>query len=370
MQKNSGYIRGKVMKILHISRTMGQGGAEKVVYQICKDSNDIEMVIASTGGIYEDELNKIGVKHFKIPDIDCKNPISIIKTFFILRKIIKNEKIDIVHSHHRMAAFYSRILNICNRKFKRVYTAHNIFYNKKILLRFSLKGSTIVACGDGVKNNLVNFYNIKEDKISIIYNSVEVNEIGIKNGTLEDLKNKNKIIIGTIGRLTEQKGIDIFIKSISKVVKSNKNVVGVIVGDGENRNVLENLVKDLNIEKNIIFLGYQKNVFDIIKQLDFIILASRWEGFPLTPIEVFSMKKTIIASNIDGNNEIVKHEYNGLLFEKDNIDELSNKIEELVMDEAKITKLEKEALKTFNDKFSYDKFINNYLNLYKNTLNI
>ena len=79
------------MKILHISRTMGQGGAEKVVYQICKDANDIEMVVASTGGIYEEELSKIGVKHYFIPDINDKNPINLIKTFLKLKRIIKKE---------------------------------------------------------------------------------------------------------------------------------------------------------------------------------------------------------------------------------------------------------------------------------------
>ena len=110
------------MRILHISRTMGQGGAEKVVYQICKDYNDdkLEMFIASTGGIYEKELAKIGIKHYYIPDLDSKNPIDIIKTLFVLKKIIKEEKIDIIHSHHRMAAFYSKILSLFNKKIKRL----------------------------------------------------------------------------------------------------------------------------------------------------------------------------------------------------------------------------------------------------------
>lgn len=352
------------MKVLHISRTMGQGGAEKVVYQICKNSKDIEMIIASVGGIYEKELSKMGVKHYCIPDIDGKNPIDMIKIFLKLKKIIKKEKIDIIHSHHRMAAFYSKILCIFNRKVKRVYTAHNIFYNKKKLLRFSLSGSKIVACGDGVKKNLVEFYGIKDENVNVIYNSIEELE-EVSKPKDDFLENRdNKILISTVGRLSEQKGIDIFISSIAELIHKDKNVYGIVIGDGELKEELKELSIKLDIEENIKFLGYRSDVIELISEMDFIVLASRWEGFPLTPIETFSVGKTIIASDIDGNNEIVKNEYNGLLFEKDNINDLRDKMSILISDTNKRKELEKNAQKTFNEKFSYETFINKYINIY------
>ena len=354
------------MRILHISRTMGQGGAEKVVYQICKDSNDnnLEMFIASTGGIYEKELAKIGIKHYHIPDLDSKNPIDIIKTLFKLKKIIKEEKIDVIHSHHRMAAFYSKILSIFNKKIKRIYTAHNIFHNKRKLLKFALSGSEVVACGDGVKNNLVQFYGIKEEKINIIYNSIDRPQK--INKPKDDLlkQRENKTLIATVGRLTEQKGIDIFVSAMAKIIHKNKNVFAIVIGDGELKENLKNLALKLGVEDNVKFLGYRSDVIELMSEMDFIVLASRWEGFPLTPIETFSVGKTIIVSNIDGNNEIVKNEYNGLLFEKDNIDELQEKINILINDVDKRKKLERNAEKTFEEKFSYKAFISNYIDVY------
>lgn len=352
------------MKVLHISRTMGQGGAEKVVYQICKDAKGIEMVIASTGGIYEEELLKLGVKHYSIPDIDSKNPIILIKTILKLKKIIKKEKISIIHSHHRMAAFYSKILTIFNSKIKRIYTAHNIFYNKKMLLKYALSGSTIVAVGDGVKKNLTQFYEIEEEKIKVIYNSIE--ELKEINKPTDDfLKNKsNKILIGTVGRLSVQKGIDVFISAIAELIYKNKNIFAIIIGEGELNEELKDLSRSLNIEDNVKFLGYRSDVIELISQMDFIVLASRWEGFPLTPIETFSVGKAIIVSNIEGNNEIVNDEYNGLLFEKDNINELKDKMEILVEDTEKRNILEQNAKKTFNEKFSYNAFIDKYIEVY------
>lgn len=357
-------------KILHISRTMGQGGAEKVVYQICKDVNknskDLEMVVTSIGGVHEEELSKLGVKHYQIADIDCKNPIVMLKIYFKLRKIIKSEKIDIVHSHHRMAAFYSRLLNIFHRNIKRVYTAHNVFTNKRSLLRFALKGSEIIAVGDGVKNNLVDFYGIKNEKVKIIYNSIDkLKKIEKpKDDFLQD--SDNKILVGTIGRLTEQKGIDVFISAMAELISENKKIYAVIIGDGELRQELEKLTEKLEIQENVKFLGYRKDVIELIGQMDFIVLASRWEGLPLTPIETFSVGKTIVATNIDGNNEIIRDKYNGLLCEKDNVNELKTKINNLILDKNMRQELEENAKKTFEEKFSYDAFIKNYQDIYSN----
>ena len=352
------------MNILHISRTMGQGGAEKVVYQICKEVNE-NMFIASTGGSLEEELTNSGVKHYTIPDINGKNPFIMIKTFIILKKIIKKEKIDIIHSHHRMAAFYSRLLCLFNKKIKRVYTAHNVFYNKKKLLNFSLKGSKIIAVGNGVKNNLINFYNIDSNNIEVIYNSIE-KPLNINDPQDEIIKNKGKKkFIGTIGRLSDQKGIDVFLKAMSLIIQKDSETYGFIIGDGELRNELESLCNNLNIQNNIIFLGYRRDVLSLIKCMDFIVLASRWEGFPLTPIETFMVGKTIIVSNIDGNNEIVIDNYNGLLFEKDNVKELANNMEILLNEKDKLKKLEKNAVKDYLDKYSYKTFIEKYSRVYR-----
>ena len=350
------------MKILHISRTMGQGGAEKIVYQLCK-SNEIDKVIASTGGYYADLLESEGINHYIIPDIDKKNPFLIIKTLMILLKIVKKEDINIIHSHHRMAAFYARILSFFYRKLKLIYTAHNVFYNKRGLMRFSLKNTTIVAVGKGVYNNLINYYCLDKKNIKIIYNSIEPNITGKGNQILNELK--GKILIGNIGRLSEQKGIDIFLKAMKTIISNNKKVCAIIIGDGENREKYEKLAKDLEIEKNTYFLGFQNNVFDIIKQLDFVVLSSRWEGFPLTPIETFSMKKTIVASNIDGNNEIVKNNYNGLLFKKESINDLVNKILFLLKNEKQKKEYEKNGYKDFVEKYTYEVFINSYIKTYK-----
>ena len=128
------------MNILYFTRTMGVGGTEKVIIQMCKSLNMQfdNIIVCSCGGCNVEVLNDLGIKHYIINDIEEKSPFSIFKTLIELKKIIKEEKIDIIHTHHRMAALYTRILSYFY-KFKFIHTAHNTFYNKRKLTNFALK---------------------------------------------------------------------------------------------------------------------------------------------------------------------------------------------------------------------------------------
>ena len=160
--------------------------------------------------------------------------------------------------------------------------------------------------------------------------------------------------------------MDVFISAIAQAVNENCNIYGVIIGDGELKDQLICQAQQLKIQNHILFLGYRSDVLELIPFMDFIVLASRWEGFPLTPIETFMMGKTIIASNISGNNEIIQDEKNGLLFQKDNVGDLAKKMLKLICDKDLKKQLEKNALKSYHDFYSYDVCIEKYMNLYKN----
>ncbi len=101
--------------ILHISRTMDIGGAERIVYQLATDLKDEfdQVHVASTGGLWEEKLAENGIQHHQILDVDSKNPSTVLAILSSLSKIIKDQQINIVHTHHRMAAFYIRLLQEC-----------------------------------------------------------------------------------------------------------------------------------------------------------------------------------------------------------------------------------------------------------------
>lgn len=352
--------------ILYFTRTMGYGGTEKVILKLCENLNQDfnKIIVCSTGGVHESELSNLRVKHYRIGDIENKTIINIFSILSNLVKIIKEEKIDIVHTHHRMAAFYTNIISyFFNIKF--IHTVHNTFSNKKKLTRIALHKANIIAVGDMVKANLINCYKISEDKIQVIYNGIDEERSDIIIiPEIQKYRDLGFFIVGNIGRLSKQKGMKYYIESIPDTILKNSNIMFFIIGDGEEREELENLSRQLGIKDNVIFLGYRNDIFNIVNQLDLVILSSLWEGLPLTPIEVFSQGKTIVATNVDGTSEIVENLYNGILIESKNSNQISENINKLVDDIELRKKLEKNALRTYKEKFTLEKCISKYRGYY------
>lgn len=353
--------------ILYFSRTMKLGGTEKVILQLCdtmKDSAD-KIVVCTLGGVNVQHLEKMGIKHYEIPDIEKKDVFTILKTLKTVAKIIKDENINIVHTHHRMAAFYTRILSFF-KKFTFINTSHNTFEDKKFLTRFSFKNAKIIAVGKMVKKNLTDFYGIDEKQITVIYNSVE--EFNDKINVIPELKTYKEegyLLIGNIGRLHIQKGMSYYVEAANEVLNKGKKVKFFIVGDGPERENLINQIKDLKREKDIILLGQRQDVQNVMSQLDFVVISSLWEGLPLIPLEAFSVKKPIVATKVDGTPEIVEDKFNGLLVKAKNTLELSEAMLNLIENNNLIEEYSKNAYETYVNKFSYSIFKKNYIDFYK-----
>ena len=206
-----------------------------------------------------------------------------------------------------------------------------------------------------------------DKQVTVIHNAVKPFDGNFKEDELvKKLHDENCFVIGNIGRLSEQKGMEYFINSIPKVINNVPNVRFLIIGTGEDEIKLKELVTSLNIEKYVYFLGYRNDIQNIMSQLDLVVLSSLWEGLPLTPIEAFSVSKTIVATAVDGTVEIVKDGENGLLVGARNSEQIANAIIDLGNDNEKIKKYEIEAYKTYIEEFSFDTLANNYIKYYKN----
>lgn len=345
--------------ILHISRTMDIGGAERIVYQLSTDLKDEfdSVHVASTGGLWESELLSKGVQHHKILDVDSKNPLIMLKILSELYKIIQKNDITIVHSHHRMAAFYIRLLKIGNPKLIHVYTAHNVFKNKLTLYKFALKNAYCVAVGKAVNDNLKNDVGISDS--TVIYNGVVFEKT---DKLVDEVIRNTGIKVGCVARLSEQKGLTYLIDAMSLV--KHKDITLFIVGDGELRDELENKVKQLNLQKLVIFLGYRKDVVECINSFDYLVSSSLYEGLALNVIEAFMNGKTMVASDIPGINEVVNNKNGILVPVKDDV-ALARAIEKLATDKKLREKLAYQAKKDYETKFNYPLFLDNYRRFYR-----
>ena len=345
--------------ILHISRTMDIGGAERIVYQLATDLKDEfdQVHVASTGGLWEEKLAENGIQHHRILDVDSKQPATVLKILASLSKIIKENEITLVHTHHRMAAFYVRLLQMRHPKLIHVYTAHNVFKDKLPLYKFALGKAHAIAVGEAVNENLKADVGIKET--TVIYNGVLMEE---SQDTVAEIAQTPGVKIGCIARLSEQKGLPYLIQAMSLV--TNPSVSLFIVGDGELKNDLINQTKELDLEDRIHFLGYRSDVVECINSFDFCVLPSVFEGFGLVAIEAFMNSKTLVATDIPGLNEVVTNK-NGILVPAKDPAALASAIDKLAMDATLRQELASQAKKDYENKFSYPLFLENYRELYR-----
>ena len=345
--------------ILHISRTMDIGGAERIVYQLSSDLKDEfdSVHVASTGGLWESELADNSIQHHKILDIDSKNPLTVLKLLSSIRQIIKKNDISIVHTHHRMAAFYIRLLKLVHPKLIHVYTAHNVFKDKLPLYGFALKNAKSVAVGEAVNKNLKEGVGITDSRV--IYNGVVLKETDEQ---VDEIISYDGIKLGCIARLSEQKGLTYLLDAMSLL--TIKDIRLFIVGEGELREELENKVKELNLQDSVTFLGYRKDIVECINSFDFCVLPSVFEGFGLVAIEAFMNSKTLVATDIPGLNEVVTNK-NGVLVPAKDPAALASAIDKLATDATLRQELASQAKKDYENRFSYPMFLENYRALYR-----
>ena len=335
-------------KILFFTRTMGLGGTENVILQLCEHfCKDFDITVMSCGGINTEALQKLGIKHIQVGDITNKNPLTLIKTVFFIKRFLKNNHFDIIHTHHRMAAFY---ISLCKpRNCKLIHTMHNSFSDKKKLTEKALKNFTVVCCGETVKKDILSAYNLDKNNVICIPNTIREKEF------TQNKNNKEKpFIFGFFGRFTEQKGTDFLVKTF---VKSQTESVLYLYGDGDQKKDLESIVSENHVEDKIIFKGVVSNVIQEMQNVDCVILPSRWEGLPLTIIEAFYAERVVLASDIENNTELVNEE-NGFLFKKDNEESLLIAIDKVINSNAdnKI-KIAKELYKSvYSNKCFFDKY--------------
>ncbi len=214
----------------------------------------------------------------------------------------------------------------------------------EILERFILSRnwSYFVAISRFTLENLLN-YGLKKDRLKLIYLGVDAR----KCHSISVPKEKRPTIC-CVSRLVEYKKVDILIRAVSSVKKHIKDIQCNIIGIGPELRKLEGMVKELDLENNIRFLGFinkHEDVLEIIKKSHVFCLPSIVEGFGLVTIEAMACSTPYVCSNIPPLNEVTHNGVGGLLSEPENPDDFAKKILLLLEDNGLYRKCIHEGLK-------------------------
>ncbi|MGL4109659.1 glycosyltransferase family 4 protein [Clostridium sp. LP20] len=177
----------------------------------------------------------------------------------------------------------------------------------------------------------------------------------------KSLCDSNTII--SVGRLDKSKGFDMLIKAFKDVNKCNDKIKLNIVGDGEQRSELSQLIKELNLTEVVNLNGFSNNIQDLYTQSDIYVCSSRWEGFPLTPIEAMECGLPIISFDIPSAKELIEDNKYGILVKQGDIKRLTNEMIKMVEDKNYMNNYSKKSIERARE-FSIEKIMEDWHRLF------
>ncbi len=201
---------------------------------------------------------------------------------------------------------------------------------------------------------------------TLIYNAIPLKT---KPGSEIALKSQlNQIIIGSVGRLSLQKGYRFLIAAMPEIIKVFPQLTLWLIGDGELRDELERQCESLGIQSQVIFLGKRNDVLDLLRQMDLFVLPSLWEGLPTVVMESMSQGIPVVATDIPGTREIVEDRKSGWLVKPCDPSVLAKAVIQALNNPVERLRVSQEALKVV-DRFSINSVSLQYQELYQKIIN-
>ena len=364
-----------MIKVIHVISDTNIGGAGRLLLNCLKnfDRNEFSIkVVLPKDSKLKPEIESLSCKTIEIDGNKDKSFDR--STIGELTKLFKTEKPDIVHTHAsmsgRIAAFLAGVKI-------RLYTRHCAFEPRKILTLFPLKQINgiiddiltyrVIATAEVAKNDIIRT-GIRKKKIKVILNGVtplsrysetEINSVKERLNITPD-----KFVVGIIARLEECKGQAAFIEAINQL--NDKDVIGIIVGDGSCRQKYIDKVLELKLQDNIIFTGFQNDVTPFINILDVNVNCSNLsETTCLALSEGMSLRKPSIATDCGGNSDMVHNGRNGFLIPINDVLSLANSIKILKDDRELYKKMSDSAREIYQAKFTAEFMVKEIEKLYK-----
>lgn len=261
-----------------------------VEYMTAMDKSGMEVQVLATNNPEESVVEKVENSGCRVVSIPYRKK-NIVKYFFALYRYISKEKIDIVHVHGSSAIMSIELVAawLAGCKVRIAHSHNTTCENQKAdkFLRplFNRSYTTAFACGQDAGR-----WMFGKRKFTIIPNGRNLKKYEYDPKKRTEYRNKlgissDALVIGHVGRFNRQKNHEYLVRVFSGFYKKNRNSYLVMVGTGEKVDEIKNLVKELELDKNVIFTGVIENVFDYLSAFDVMLLPSLYEGLPLVVIE-------------------------------------------------------------------------------------
>ena len=355
------------IKILEIINDATIGGGQVHVDQILSEidkSRFVPFIACSEHGDFLEKFVKHGARYFPVDIAKNLNVFCIYKIY----RILKNNRIDILHTHGGIAGLWGRLAAIFAQGTVVIHTIHGIhfLYYRQIVLqriyiiieKFLSKFTTITICvSNSDKKKGLAHKLFDPERCLVIRNGINhasfLSRKSSSSSKIFDFAQGTHLICN-VGSLDPVKGQKYLLAAFKLVTETLPNSKLLIIGDGPIRNDLISDSRKLGLENQVKFLGIRTDVREILALCDLFVLTSLWEGLPLSVLEAMTMGKAIVASRIAGIQEIIEDGKEGLLISPENPILIAEAMIKLLQDRSLAHVMGKRAQKKVSEQFRLD----------------
>jgi glycosyltransferase involved in cell wall biosynthesis len=367
------------MRVLHLISSGGMYGAEAVILNLSSamkalpGHQSILGVFANSIQpnlqLHETAVNT-GIESHIIPcsgQLDLRVPKKI-------RSLAQTTQADLIHAHGYKADVYAW-LAFRGAATPLVSTCHTWYDNDLALRlygaldRFTLRRfDAVVAVSDDVRARLLHA-GVAPQKIALIRNGIDLRPFAAAPSQRAARRSSSTpLTIGLVGRLSPEKGVDIFLRAAEEIAQRRPGTKFVVAGDGPDRASLEQLIAQLNLSGTASLLGRTSDMPAFYSSIDILVSASRQEGLPIALLEGLAGGLPLVATSVGAVPQIVQNGRTGLLVQAGDPHALAEAICTLTDDVTLRNALGQAAQQRIADEFSATRMTSDYLAIYRTLL--
>ncbi|HHW41964.1 MAG TPA: glycosyltransferase family 4 protein [Syntrophomonadaceae bacterium] len=368
-------------KVLHVVRP-AQGGIKRhleVIFSGLNRERYLLYLAAPPDSELFTSLRPFAQKVFPVSIGEGWHPFRDWNILVHLRRIIRDEKIDLVHTHGVRAGILGQMAALAAGNPCVVATIHNsqnpgerffIFFRLVQGFLNRTAANHIITVSKALKDEVRSYQWTPAHKITVIYNGINPDDYKCRPllpfstlGLSGDLP-----VVGTVARLEPKKGIRYLIEAVPLIEREYGPVNCVIIGDGPERSALEELVRRMKLTERIKFLGFQKDIPQLIRLFDVVAVPSIQEGLSIFCLEALASARPVVASAVGGIPEIIKDGRTGILVPPADPEALAHGVLTLLRDRELAQKLATQGRQLVSSEFSEYQMLRKTEEIYEKVL--
>ena len=366
------------MKVLHLISSGGMYGAEVMLLNLASAQKRLgcDPII----GVFRNALHP----HLEIADEADRRKLQVAifecngrfdrKLLRAIREFVRDRGISLVHGHGYKPDIYgylsARAVGIPFVATCHLWTGATLpirFYEflDSLILR---RAQAAVGVSDAI-TQILERSGAPRANISTVYNGTDFSRFrGAGPSLRAELGIGDRVLIGTVARLEEQKGLEYFIRALREVLSEFPDALFVVIGDGSLRSRLDGLIHQLGLKSKVLLLGQRNDMPGVYASLDLFVLASVDEGMPMTILEALAARRPVVATKVGAVDKLVMQEQTGLLVEPRNVPALRDAMLRCLKNPSFARELGRKGEEHVRKSYSAEGMAGNYLRIYRQVL--